>query len=55
MKSAPINGDEYRDLARRLRELARLTRISSARMELARLAARYDQRAECPDELNANQ
>jgi hypothetical protein len=37
--------DDYRLLATQIREIARHTRMASARRELARLAARYDERA----------
>jgi len=37
--------DDYRLLAVQIREIACATRMASARRELARLAARYDERA----------
>jgi hypothetical protein len=39
-------GDDYRQLARRLRELARETHRPYARQELVRLSAIYERRAE---------
>jgi hypothetical protein len=40
---APLpGGDDYRDMADRLRVLARLTRSAGIRKELAALAKRYD-------------
>ena len=39
-------GDDYRQLARRLRELARETRLPYARQELVRLSSMYERRAE---------
>jgi hypothetical protein len=37
--------DDYRLLAGQIREVARHTRLALARRELARIAARYDERA----------
>ena len=43
---APPSGPEYRQLARRLRELARDTRRPYARRELLRLSGIYERRAD---------
>ena len=43
---ASPRGDDYRQLARRLRELARETRLPYARQELVRLSGIYERRAE---------
>ena len=40
------DGDPYRDVARRLRELAREFRFPGARQELLDLALRYERRAD---------
>jgi hypothetical protein len=40
------NGEDYRQLAGRIRELAGLTRLPVARRELIRLAASYDRRGD---------
>jgi hypothetical protein len=45
-------GDDYRQLANGIRELAHRTRLPVARRELARLAASYDRRAELIDGRN---
>jgi hypothetical protein len=37
--------EDYRLLAGQIREIARHTRLASARRELARIAARYNERA----------
>jgi hypothetical protein len=42
----PANGDHYREIAGRLRGLARLTRSPGIRRELVDLARRYDQRGD---------
>lgn len=44
--SAPSDSDHYRDMARKLRELARQFRFPGARQELLDLALRYERRAE---------
>jgi hypothetical protein len=41
-----LPGEDYRQLARRLRELARETHRPYARQELVRLSAIYERRAE---------
>ena len=46
---APTSGPEYRQLARRLRELARETRRPYARQELLRLSGVYQRRADYLD------
>jgi hypothetical protein len=45
------NGEDYRQLARRLRELARQTHWPYARQELVRLSAVYERRAAYLDRL----
>jgi hypothetical protein len=40
-----VSGDDYRELAFKIREIARQSRLPVARRELLRLAANYDQRA----------
>jgi hypothetical protein len=40
------NGEHYREVARRLREVARECRFANARQEILNLAARYDRRAD---------
>jgi hypothetical protein len=42
----PADGDHYREMAGRVRELARLSRSPAMRKELADLAARYDRRGD---------
>ena len=44
--AAQSDGDHYRDMSRRLRELARLFRFPGARKELLDLALRYERRAD---------
>jgi hypothetical protein len=41
-----VDGDHHREMAGRLRELARLTRSPGIRRELVDLAKRYDRRGE---------
>jgi hypothetical protein len=41
----PTGGDDYRDLAGKIREVAGRTRLPVARGELLRLATNYEQRA----------
>jgi len=43
-------GDDYRDLAAKIREVARQTRLLVARRELIRLAASYVRRADHLDQ-----
>jgi hypothetical protein len=45
------DGEHYRDMARKLRELARQFRFPGARQELLRLALRFERRA---DQLDAS-
>jgi hypothetical protein len=52
---APPSGPEYRQLARRLRELARDTRRPHARRELLRLSGIYERRADYLDRLSGQQ
>lgn len=40
------DGDHYREMARGLRDLARLCRFAGARRELLHLAQNYDRRAD---------
>jgi hypothetical protein len=40
------DGDHYREIAGRLRELARLTHLPGIRRELIDLAKRYDRRGD---------
>jgi hypothetical protein len=40
------DGDHYREMAGRVRELARLSRSPAMRKELADLAGRYDRRGD---------
>ena len=54
MEGAPANtgrpdSDHYRDIARKLRELAREFRFPGGRQELLALAARYERRADSLD------
>jgi hypothetical protein len=42
----PLDGEHYRELAQRLRELARQCRFPGARRELLDLAANYERRAD---------
>jgi hypothetical protein len=51
--SAPPDSDHYRDMARKLRDLARGVRFAGARRELLDLASRYERRADCLDARNA--
>jgi len=43
---ALVDGDHYREMAGKLRELARTTRSSGIRRELVDLARRYDRRGD---------
>jgi hypothetical protein len=45
-----ISGDDYRELANGIRELARQTRLPVARRELIRLANSYDERGRYIDQ-----
>jgi hypothetical protein len=45
-KAAPSDGEHYREMARKLRELAREFRFPGARKELLGLALRYERRAD---------
>ncbi len=45
-RAALADGDHYREMAGKLRELARLTRSPGIRRELVDLAARYDRRGD---------
>lgn len=47
------DSDHYRDMARKLRELAREFRFPGARRELLDLASRYERRADGLDARNA--
>jgi hypothetical protein len=48
----PVDGDHYREMAERLRELARTTRSPGIRRELVDLARRYDRRGDFFDTLS---
>jgi hypothetical protein len=48
---SPPTGGDYRELAAKIRELARQTRLPVARYELARLAASYERRGGHLDQL----
>lgn len=50
---APSDSDHYRDMARKIRELAREFRIAGARQELLNLALRYERRADALDARSA--
>jgi hypothetical protein len=52
--AALSNSDHYREMARKLRELAREFRFPGARRELLDLAARYGRRADSLDTRNAS-
>jgi hypothetical protein len=45
-RAALADGDHYREMADKLRELARLTRSPGIRRELVDLAKRYDRRGD---------
>ena len=45
-RAAGVDGDHYREIAGRLRGLARLTHSPGIRRELADLAKRYDRRGD---------
>ncbi len=45
-RAALVDGDHYREMAGKLRELARLTRSPGVRRELVDLARRYDRRGD---------
>jgi hypothetical protein len=45
-RAALADGDHYREMAGRLRELARQTRSPGVRRELVHLAGRYDRRGD---------
>jgi len=51
--AAPSNSDHYRDMARKIRELARELRFPGGRQELLDLASRYERRAENLDARSA--
>jgi hypothetical protein len=48
-RAAHADGDHYREMAGRLRELARLTHAPGMRRELVDLAKRYDRRGDVFD------
>ena len=52
-QTTPSDSDHYRDMARKLRELAREFRFPGARRELLDLASRYERRADGLDARNA--
>jgi hypothetical protein len=47
--AVPADSEHYREIARRLRELAREFRFPGARQELLELALRYERRADSLD------
>jgi hypothetical protein len=47
--AAPSDSEHYREMARKLRELAREFRFPGARQELLDLALRYERRADSLD------
>src|SRR5438105_6431128 len=51
--AAPPDSDHYREMARKLRELAREFRFPGARRELLELALRYERRADSVDARSA--
>ena len=51
--SAPSDSEHYRDMASKLRQLARQFRFPGARQELLDLALRYEGRADGLDARNA--
>jgi hypothetical protein len=52
-KAAPSDSEHYREMARKLRELAREFRFPGARRELLDLALRYERRADSLDARSA--
>lgn len=50
--AAQLDSEHYREMAGKLRELARHFRFSGARQELLDLALRYDRRADSLDARN---
>jgi hypothetical protein len=51
--AAPADSEHYREMARKLRELAREFRFPGARQELLDLALRYERRADNLDARSA--
>jgi len=51
--AAPTDSEHYREMARKLRELAREFRFAGARQELLNLALRYDRRGDSLDARSA--
>ena len=51
--AAPADSQHYREMARKLRELAREFRFPGARRELLNLALRYERRADALDAQSA--
>jgi hypothetical protein len=51
--AASADSEHYREMARKLRELAREFRFPGARRELLNLALRYERRADSLDARNA--
>jgi hypothetical protein len=51
--AAPADSEHYREMARKLRELAREFRFPGARQELLDLALRYERRANSWDTRSA--
>jgi hypothetical protein len=52
--AAQSDSGHYREMARKLRELARQFRFRGARQEVLDLALRYERRADALDERNAS-
>jgi hypothetical protein len=52
--TAQSDSEHYRDMARKLRELARQFRFRGARQEILDLALRYERRADDLDARNAS-
>jgi hypothetical protein len=52
-RAAPLDGEHYREIARKLREIARECRFPGARREILDLASRYDRRADNLDARSA--
>jgi hypothetical protein len=44
--AAPVDSQHYRELARKLRDIARQCRFPGARQEILDLASRYERRAD---------
>jgi len=51
--AAPLDSEHYREVASKLREIARLCRFPGARQEILNLAMRYERRADNLDRREA--